>query len=194
MPLVNKILKDYRQMFHLVKSGETFVAFDTETTGLDCHECRIIEIGAVKFDCNGCIATFNTLLNPEKPIPEECIKINHITDEMVKNQPLIKDILPSFCGFIKDSIIIGHNVHFDMRFLQAELARAGFAENKNNVIDTLGFARWALPELEKFNQPFLADYFNISIKAAHRAYDDAKICGNIFLELIKASADRQKLS
>jgi DNA polymerase-3 subunit epsilon len=56
----------------------------------------------------------------------------------------------------------------------------------------LGFARWALPELSKYNQPFLADFFNININAAHRAYDDAKICGNIFLELIKVSADKQK--
>ena len=65
-------------------------------------------------------------------------------------------------------------------------------ENKNQIIDTLGFARWALPELSKYNQPFLADFFNININAAHRAYDDAKICGNIFLELIKVSADKQK--
>ncbi len=179
-------------MFRLVKSGETFVAFDTETTGLNCQTCRIIEIGAVKFNCNGCIATFNTLINPEEHIPEECVEISHITDKMVENQPVIKEILPLFCDFIKDTIIVGHNVHFDMRFLQAELARAGMDENKNQVIDTLGFARWALPELLKHNQPFLADYFNIDIKAAHRAYDDAKICGNIFLELIKVSADRQK--
>lgn len=192
MPLANKILKDYRQMFRLIKSGETFVAFDTETSGLSCQTCRIIEIGAVKFNCNGCISTFNTLINPETPISPEAIEINHITDEMVKNQPVIKEILPSFCDFIKDTTIIGHNVHFDMRFLQAELSHAGMEENKNQVIDTLGFARWALPELPKYNQPFLADYFNINIKAAHRAYDDAKICGNIFLELIKISADKQK--
>lgn len=179
-------------MFRLLKSGETFVAFDTETSGLNCQTCRIIEIGAVKFNCNGCISTFNTLINPETSIPAECVEINHITDEMVKNQPLIKEILPSFCDFIKDAIIVGHNVHFDMRFLQAELARAGMEENRNQVVDTLGFARWALPEFSKYNQPFLADYFNIDIRAAHRAYDDAKICGNIFLELIKISADRQK--
>lgn len=179
-------------MFRLVKSGETFVAFDTETTGLNCQTCRIIEIGAVKFNCNGCISTFNTLINPETQIPSECVEISHITDEMVKNKPVIKEILPSFCDFIKDTIIVGHNAHFDMRFLQAELARAGMEENKNQVIDTLGFARWALPELSKYNQPFLADFFNIDVKAAHRAYDDAKICGNIFLELIKVSADKQK--
>lgn len=192
MPLANKILKDYRQMFRLFESGETFVAFDTETTGLSCQYCRIIEIGAVKFNCNGYISNFNTLLNPETEIPSECTEISHITNEMVKNQPLIKDILPSFCDFIKNATIVGHNVHFDMRFLQAELARAGMEENKNQIIDTLGFARWAFPELQKYNQPFLANLFNIDITAAHRAYDDAKICGNIFLELIKATADRQK--
>ena len=193
MPLQNKILRDYRKMFCLLKEGRTFVAFDTETTGLSSHDCRIIEIGAVKFSRDGFIDSFNTLINPEISLPAEIISITHITDKMLEEQPKIKDILPSFCDFIKDSIIIGHNAQFDMRFLQAELQRAGMDENKNEVIDTLNFARWAFPDFPKFNQPFLADYFKIKIAAAHRAYDDAKVCGNIFLELIKATADRQKV-
>lgn len=193
MPLVNKIIKDYKKMFHLLKSGETFVAFDTETTGLSCKTCRIIEIGAVKFNSGGFISSFNSLINPETNIPLELVELTHITDQMLVGKPLIKEILPEFNKFISDSILIGHNIHFDMRFLQEELARCGMSENKNVLIDTLGFARWAMPDLQKYNQPFLAEMFNIDIKAAHRAYDDAKVCGNIFLELIKASADRQKV-
>ncbi len=193
MQPANKILKDYRRMFRLLKSGETFVAFDTETTGLNSQTCRIIEIGAVKFNYSGCISVFNSLINPETTVPPECVKLSGITDDMLKNQPLIKSVLPSFCDFIKDSIIIGHNVHFDLRFLQAELERAGLQAVSNPAIDTLGFSRWVFPDFPKFNQPFLADFFKINITAAHRAYDDAKVCGNIFLELIKASAERQKL-
>lgn len=193
MQLVNKFLKDYKKMFRLLKDGETFVAFDTETTGLSSHNCRIIEIGAVKFNSSGILDTFNTLINPETPIPPELVQLTHISDDMVKDQPVIKDILPGFCKFIEGSIIIGHNAHFDLRFLQAELERCNMPENKNPVIDTLGFARWALPDLQKYNQPFLAELFNIDISAAHRAYDDARVCGNIFLELIKKSADRQRI-
>ncbi len=193
MPLENKILKDYRTMFRLLKSGETFVAFDTETTGLSCKTDRIIELGAVKFCKDGFISSFNTLINPEMPIPFESSKINHITDEMVKDKPLAKDILPSFCAFIKDSILVGHNIQFDIRFLQAELERYEMDKNENTIIDTLGFARWVFPDLKKYNQPFLAEMLNISITEAHRAYDDAKICGNIFLELIKNSASKQKI-
>lgn len=192
MTLANKILKDYRQMFRFLKSGGTFVAFDTETTGLDCQNCRIIEIGAIKFNAGGKISSFNTLINPETTVPQECVKISGITDEMLKNQPLIKDVLPDFCNFIKDSIIVGHNVQFDLRFLQSELERCGFPSNENKAIDTLGFARWTFPNLPKYNQPFLANFLKIDVHAAHRAYDDAEVCGNIFLELIKASAERQK--
>lgn len=193
MQLANKFLKDYKKMFRLLKDGETFVAFDTETTGLSSQTCRIIEIGAVRFDSTGILDSFNTLINPETTIPPELVQLTHISDDMVKDKPLIKDILPDFIKFLGDSIIIGHNAHFDLRFLNAELARADMNENKNAVIDTLGFARWCFPDLPKYNQPFLAQMFGIEISQAHRAYDDARVCGNIFLELIKKSADRQRM-
>lgn len=193
MTLQNKFLNDYRKMFRLVNSGETFVAFDTETTGLSSDNCRIIEIGAVKFDKTGVLNTYSTLINPQQIIPVEITQLTNINNEMVKNSPVIKEILPGFLDFIKETTLIGHNIQFDMRFLQAECERNGFLSPKNAVIDTLRFSRWALPELGKYKQTFLAEHFGINLEAAHRAYDDARVCGNIFLQCIKVSADRQRL-
>ena len=181
-------------MFRLLSAGGTFVAFDTETTGLSCESCRIIEIGAVKFSAAGVSERFNTLINPKQHIPSECTSIHHITDDMVRDKPEMKEILPAFINFLNDSIIVAHNAQFDLRFLRAECERNGFSPVKNDVIDTLQFARWAFPEQKHFKQTLLAEQFGLKIKEAHRAYDDAFICGNIFLHLIKCSAERQKFA
>ncbi len=193
MNLTNRFLKDYRKMYRLVKDGTTFVAFDTETTGLSAQNCRIIEIGAVKFNNSGILGSFNSLINPECHIPEECTQINHITDSMVESKPIIKELLPSFIDFIKDTVLIGHNVQFDIRFLDAELERCFMPIAENTIIDTLQFSRWAFPEQQKYRQPLIASLLGIEVKDAHRAYDDAFVCANIFLNLIKATSQRQKV-
>ncbi len=193
MTLQNKFIKDYRKLFCLLKDGTTFTAIDTETTGLSSQTDRIIEIGAVKFNKDGLISEFSKLINPERPIPFSSTQIHHITDKMVQNEQPIKNIFPDFLDFLGDSVLIGHNVNFDLRFLNAELERNGFSEIENSVIDTLRLCRWTFPNLEKYNQVFMAEKFNLQIKNAHRAFDDAFICGQIFLNCIKSSAQLQKI-
>ena len=193
MQLENKFLVDYRRMFRLLEGGGTFVAFDTETTGLSPQTATIIEIGAVKFNSSGIIGKFNTLINPGFHIPSRITDLTGISDQMVKDKPLIKDILGDFLDFLDDSIIIGHNVQFDLRFLHSECQKNGFKYPLNQVIDNLRFSRWAFSGESKFNQEIMAERLNIKIKEAHRAYDDAFVCGNIFLSLIKHTADKQKI-
>ncbi len=192
MTLENKFLKDYRRMFRLISQGGTFVAFDTETTGLNSETCKIIEVGAVKFDKSGIIKKFGTLIDPGEEIPSRITEITGITDSMVTGKPAIKEILGDLIFFLEDSIIVGHNVQFDLRFLKAECERNNFAPIKNKVIDTLQFSRWAFPELESYKQTELAKFLGISQEHAHRALDDAKVCGNLFLRLIAETAQRQK--
>lgn len=193
MTLQNKHIKDYRRLARLLESGATFTAFDTETTGLNCSTCRIIEIGAVQFNSSGILRSFSTLLNPCQPVPPACSEINHITDEMLQGKPGFAEILPDFLAFLGDSIVIGHNVNFDLRFLQAEMERIGYEPLKNHVIDTLRLCRWAFPDFRKYNQQLVAQRLGIEVKNAHRAYDDAFVCGTIFLHCIKQTAERQKL-
>lgn len=188
----NKLLEDFRKLQSLVDSGVTFIAFDTETTGLSSTNDRIIEIGAVKFDKNGIIDKFETLINPQKPIPAECTEINHITDEMVKDAPLSKDAMVSFSDFIKDSILIAHNANFDLNFVNEEFARAKLPELKNKALDTLNFVRWAYPLLGKYNLQLMARLMNINVEDAHRAYDDARVCMEVFNRTLKDTASVQK--
>ena len=182
----NRIFKDYKKLSQLANSGTVFVAFDTETTGLRASNDRIIEIGAVKFNINGEIARYTALINPEIHINSAATAVNNITDFMVKNCPPMRDILPKFVDFIgSDSILVAHNAQFDLNFLNSELERNNFPCIKNLTIDTLQLSRWAYPQFERHKLQFLAEKLCIPVSEAHRAGDDAFVCMQLFLQIVK---------
>ena len=187
------LLTDYRRMNSLVQSGAVFCAFDTETTGLQSVTDRVIELGAVKFDKNGVIDSFDTLINPQIPLPPMCQQISHITDEMVCDKPIAAAVLPDFLRFASGCILVAHNALFDVKFVDAELKRAGLLPLKQQTIDTLNFSRWAYPANGHWKLQFLAAQFGIEVKSAHRASDDARVCMEVFLRCIRDTLDRQKL-
>ncbi|MBO5387748.1 MAG: 3'-5' exonuclease, partial [Lachnospiraceae bacterium] len=84
-----------------------YVVFDLETTGISCKNDSIIEISAVKVINGQVIDTFSTLVNPMRPIPYGATAVNGITDEMVKDEPTIKQVLPEFISFIGDMVLVG---------------------------------------------------------------------------------------
>ncbi|WP_304243757.1 PolC-type DNA polymerase III [Gracilinema caldarium] len=98
-----------------------FIAFDTETTGLEPRTDRIVEIGAVKFDSLGPIGRFSVLINPGIPMPEAASKVNGISDDMLRKQPPMEAVLPDFLRFIGSGILVAHNAPFDVSFINAAL-------------------------------------------------------------------------
>ncbi len=161
-----------------------FIAFDTETTGLDPASGRIVEIGAVKFDRRGVIARYNVLINPEMPMPEEAGKVNGITDEMLKDKPLIADVFPDFFDFIGTGVLVAHNAPFDINYVNAELKRAGKPPLSNKVVDTRIFAKEVFPGLSSYALQDLAVQFGITALEAHRAEDDARVCMELFEQIL----------
>ena len=186
------LLNDYRRMNRLLQNGAVFCALDTETTGLKPAEERIIEIGAVKFDKNGELGRFSTLVNPRILIPHFCQELTGITNKMVFGQKEFKEIADDLLSFLDESIIIAHNAQFDLRFVNAELERINHDSLLNKAIDTLRFSRWAYPDNEHWTLQFLAEQLKIEVKTAHRAEDDARVCMELFLHCIKDTMDRQK--
>ncbi|MBO6218293.1 MAG: 3'-5' exonuclease [Treponema sp.] len=186
------LLNDFRRMNRLLQNGAVFCALDTETTGLKPAEERIIEIGAVKFDKNGELGRFSTLVNPRVLIPHFCQELTGITNKMVFGQKEFKEIADDLLSFLDESIIIAHNAQFDLRFVNAELERINHDSLLNKAIDTLRFSRWAYPDNEHWTLQFLAEQLKIEVKAAHRAEDDARVCMELFLHCIKDTMDRQK--
>ena len=162
-----------------------FIAFDTETTGLDPASGRIVEIGAIKFDRHGIIARYNVLINPEMPMPEEAGKVNGITDAMLKGKPLIADVFPDFFDFIGTTgVMVAHNAPFDVNYINTELKRIAKPPLSNKVIDTRIFAKEVFPGLSSYALQDLAVQFGITALEAHRAEDDARVCMELFEQIL----------
>ncbi len=167
--------------------SKKFYSFDVETTGLNPSTDRIIEIGCCEFVNLKPVKEFSTLVNANHYIPSHVTKINNITNEMVNSGPLEDEVYYYFCSFIRSvlegkAVIVAHNANFDMNFLANTLERLGI-NWKLYYIDTLDLARKYL-SLPNNKQTTVAEYFNIPIGNAHRAGDDALVCGKILVEII----------
>lgn len=167
-----------------VHDTAVFVAFDTETTGLDPASGRIVEIGAIKFDKQGIVARYNVLINPEMPMPEEAGKVNGITDAMLADKPLIAEVFPDFLAFIGNGILVAHNAPFDINYVNTELKRIEKPALTNKTVDTRIFAKEVFSGLASYALQDLAVQFGITALEAHRAEDDARVCMELFQHIL----------
>ena len=119
----------------------TFCVLDLETTGGSPATCEITEIGAVKYQGGELVGSFQTLVDPGLPIPPSIVILTGITEVMVHDAPKIEAALPSFLEFIGASVIVGHNIRFDLSFLNTAAIRLGYPKLKNKSVDTASLAR-----------------------------------------------------
>jgi DNA polymerase III subunit epsilon len=153
----------------------TFVVLDLETTGGSPTACAITEVGAIKLRGGECLGTFQTLVNPGEAIPPEITYLTGITEAMVLPAPPIERVLPAFLEFIGGGVIVGHNVRFDISFLQMAARRLGYARLDQRFVDTCSLARRLVrDEVPNCKLGTLADHFRTAVRPTHRALDDAK--------------------
>ena len=165
--------------------GKSVVVFDIETTGLNFEEDEITELGAVKIVDGVIKEKFSTFVKPSKPIPLEVQNLTHITNEMVKNAPSIKDVIYDFKQFSENCLLCGHNViGFDLKFIKKAGEKFGLYF-KNQVIDTLVLARSSSLRLPNYKLGTIVTALGLSLEGAHRAYNDALATAQVFLELSK---------
>ena len=181
----NKKITDFRRLYQLYNAGTVFTAFDTETTTITPNTGRIIEIGAIRFNKDGIIKTWNKIFNPGQELSPFIVDLTHITQEMVDSADHIETHIEFFLDFIKDSVLLAHNAQFDLNFLNAECVRCGCSETKNKFIDTLQLARQKFPGFPRHKLDFLADVLKINKGSSHRALDDANTCMELFKICIK---------
>lgn len=152
----------------------TFCVVDLETTGGSAERCGITEVGAVKVRGGECLGTFQTLVNPGAAIPPEITVLTGITQAMVLPAPRIEAVLPSLLEFIGDAVIVGHNVRFDVSFLDAALRRTERPALANRRVDTVALARRLVrDEVPNCRLGTLAERFRLPHRPSHRALDDA---------------------
>lgn len=168
-----------------------FVVFDLETTGAKCPPCRVTEIGAYRVKNGKIVGEFQTLINPEMPIPAFISQLTGITDQMVKGAPKFREVVLDFLDFIGDSVLVAHNAPFDMRFLNHEI---GIVYEKYRLVNphlcTVQLSRKLLPHIENHRLNTVAEYFSISLINHHRASEDARATAHIFINLLNDLQER----
>lgn len=150
-----------------------YVVFDLETTGVRTDADEIIEISGIRVRDHQVVDEFSTLVNPGMHIPAAASRVNHITDDMVKDAPEVSEALGDFLEFAGNDILVGHNIHsFDLNFIYRVTMRIYNTDITNDYIDTLYMARQCLPDLSHHKLSDVAAYFHISTQGAHRALND----------------------
>lgn len=170
----------------------SYTVLDTETTGLSPGQGdEIIAIGAVRI-VNGRVLTqdvFDTFVNPDVPIKEESEAIHGITQSMLRGKPRIEEVLPDLCRFLEDSVIVGHNIDFDMRFFRNLEAKTGI-KIINPVLDTLLLERLLSPNQQDKRLDAIAQRLGITATGRHTALGDALTTAEVFLALIPMLAEQ----
>lgn len=174
-------MKIKRELSPFLKEAE-LVSFDTETTGLHAISNYLVEIAAVKFRLEDrTVSTFQELIKPRVPMPEEVIRIHGITDQMVADARTAPDVLADFVAFCGPSpLMIAHNAPFDISFVAEEMRRAKMLFGPCRVIDTVDIFRRLFPDLPGYSLLMLARMFDVAETQEHRALADALLVKRLF--------------
>ena len=170
----------------------TYTVFDTETTGLNPAEGdEIIQIGATRI-VNGKMLRFESfeqLIDPRRSLSPESIPIHGIQPEILVGQPTIDKVLPAFHAFAADTVLIGHNAAFDMRFLQMKEKLTGLVFDQP-VLDTLFLSAVVHPHQDSHRLEAIAERLNVPVVGRHTALGDAIVTGEIFLRMLPLLAEK----
>lgn len=179
-----------------MQKDKAFVVIDIETTGINSNpdvgdENHIIEVGAVKIEQGKLTEKFSSFCACPIPLPQEIITITGITNEDLASAPTIKQVLCELNNFCEKSEIVGHNISFDLGFLNYYGAQQKILF-KQAYADTLAMSRKVLKnKVKNFRLATVSEYFKIKFKG-HRALNDAMVTAKIFLKLINLQDKQEK--
>ncbi|MBA3823488.1 MAG: GIY-YIG nuclease family protein [Ktedonobacterales bacterium] len=160
-----------------------FVVLDVETTGLSPSRHRLIEVGAILLQGDHPPDVFDRLINPGKRIPDFIAQFTGITQEMVARAPKAENVLPDLLAFIGRRPVVGHNVSFDLGFLNFETQRLGLFAPTDGI-DTIAMARRFLPGVRRPKLDALAARLGVRAYDRHRALGDAQTTADVFRLLL----------
>lgn len=161
-----------------------FIAIDVETTGLDDKNDRIIEIGAIKFSNGKSVAEFSSFINPGVPLPAAITQLTGIQTGDLSNAPTFDRIAGSLIDFMAGLPLCGHQIEFDIGFLNEEFKRAGRPKISAPEIDTALLSRIIVPSISRFSLKHMSHSLGIELENAHRALADARASGQAAIALI----------
>lgn len=172
----------------LIESPENFVVLDIETTGYSPEWDYIIEVGAIKYEHGVEIARFSSLIQPPSSdneyINSYITELTGITNEMLASAPTIESILPKLYDFLGNSIIIGHNVNFDINFLYDTFEEFLGKPLANDFVDTMRLSRNLHPEEKHHRLSDLCKRYTLDYSSAHRSIKDCELTFSCYSNLL----------
>ncbi|NJD33364.1 MAG: DNA polymerase III subunit epsilon [Betaproteobacteria bacterium] len=169
-----------------------YTVFDTETTGLEPSEGdEIIQIGAVRIVNRRLLRheAYEQLIDPQRSLPPQSVKIHGITADMLAGQPPIGQVLPIFRAFVADTVLVAHNAAFDMRFLELKEAATGIRFDRP-VLDTFLLSAALFPNQETHRLEAIAERLGVSVMGRHTAVGDAIVTAEVFLKMMPLLAEK----
>mgnify|MGYP001097111875 CR=1 FL=1 len=176
------LLHHYRRL-----ADSQFTVVDLETTGGNDRSDRITEISVLQASlASGIHDQITHLINPQISIPEKIVRLTGITEQMVAEAPVAKDVLPQFRPWLEQNILTGHNIAFDHSFLKAEFARQNqpFSRPPHQQLCTVQLARLMLADLPSRRLPKLVKHFKFDVNTSHRAAADTQACWLLLSRLL----------
>jgi DNA polymerase III subunit epsilon len=195
-----KNIKAYFLNINRYKTATTqesiFAVLDTETTGLNVNEGhRIISIAATKIkNLKITNEILDELVNPERQISEPSIKIHNITQEQVQNKPVLKELDEKIYNFLENTVLVGHNLNFDIKFIVSSGPYTTIAHRVKNIvtIDTIYLSAGIYPHFNSYELSFLCKTLKIQTEdqTRHSALGDSVITARLFLHLLEEAGKK----
>jgi DNA polymerase III subunit epsilon len=169
----------------------SYVVVDTETTGGRAwNGDRITEIAAVVVRNGEIVELFETLVNPQRPIPYFVTQLTNITWEMVRDKPTFDRVAPDVMRVLDGNVFVAHNMMFDWRFVTSEVSRSTGRKLQGRRLCTVKIARKVLPQLSRRSLDHVARYYGVEIHGRHRAGGDALATAKCLIRMLSDLRDR----
>lgn len=172
--------------------NKLFAVVDLETSGGRPRRDRITEVGIVLFDGEQVVETFDSLINPECPIPPGITELTGITNDMVADQPRFHEVAREVVRLTQDAIFVAHNVRFDYNFVREEFARLGYNFQRKQLC-TVRLMRKTFPGLGSYSLGKLINYFGLEVSARHRALADAQATTELLGMALRQEASQEQV-
>lgn len=176
---------EYSDDLDIQCNSVTYSSVDVETTGLSAEKNRVIEIGIAKIKDGKLIDRYGSYINPGCYIPEQITEITGITDEDVEMAPKFADVAQEVFAFMEGTVVVGHNLQFDMGFLRHEFQKAGIEHFQPLSLCTLRLARRMYPELKSKSLGSVAHHLQLKTDTLHRALEDAELTAQVLMRQMK---------
>lgn len=170
---------------------ESYVVLDIETTGLSAQKDSIIELSALRVNDNKVVDEFSELVNPECYVSPYISYLTGITFKMMSEAPRLPDVLGRFVDFVADDMVVGHNITFDISFINRNKQLCFDTGFDNDYIDTLKLSRMFLPQLKSHKLGIIAQHFNFDTEGMHRGLKDCVVTNMCYQKFLQMHKEKQ---